>query len=242
MRLHLIIPVVDEIDNLRSLLPYLSRELAGRGRITVADGGSTDGTQAMVETARAGEGQAGRCQLQLLACRERGRAQQMNQAASQAADQFDVLYFVHADTRPPRGFYDDILRSVKEGYTTGCYRFRFDSSSPLLAINAFCTRFKGLACRGGDQSLFLTVGAWRELGGFDGEMHIMEDYDIIQRIWARDIPFRVMPRSIMVSARKYRANSWLRVQLANWKVFRMYKAGAPEQEMISLYRRRLRPW
>ena len=234
MRLHIIIPVVNERDNLRKLLPYLAGELAGRGTITVADGGSTDGTANMM---RAGT------QVQWLRCKEQGRAQQMNEAAALNLDAYDVLYFMHADTRPPSGFYDDICRSVAEGFPAGCYRFRFDSASPLLAINAFFTRFpNALSCRGGDQSLFLGRAAWQQLGGFDGAMHIMEDYDIIQRIWAAEIPFRVIPRSITVSARKYRANSWLRVQLANWKVFRMYKAGADEGEMIRLYRSRLRPW
>lgn len=234
MRLHLIIPVVDEVENLRTLLPYLAGELAGRGRITVADGGSTDGTQEMLNSAGP--------LVQLLQCKAKGRAQQMNEAAAVDAESYDALYFMHADTRPPHGFYEDIRRSLADGFPVGCYRFRFDSTSPLLAINAFCTRFEGLACRGGDQSLFMQRDTWRQLGGFDDTMHIMEDYDIIQRIWAKDIPFRVIPRSIVVSARKYRANSWLRVQLANWKVFRMYKAGVPEQEMISFYRRRLRPW
>ncbi len=235
MRLHLIIPVVNELENLKELLPYLAGELAGRGIITVADGGSTDGTEKIINY----PGLAPR--VRYLACAERGRAQQRNEAAGLEPDAYDVLYFVHADTRPPRGFYDDICRSVEDGHPVGCYRFRFDSDSPLLAINAFCTRFNGLACRGGDQSLYLTRGAWEELGGFDAGMQIMEDYDIIQRAWER-FPFRVIPRSVTVSARKYRANGWLRVQLANLRVFRMYKRGAAQRDMVEEYRRLLNPW
>lgn len=237
MRLHLIIPVVNEIENLRGLLPYLCEQLAGRGAITIADGGSTDGSQNLVRG-----GSWARTPVQWLSCKARGRAPQMNEAAALGPEDYDVLYFMHADTRPPERFYNDILRSVNEGCPVGCYRFRFDSPHPLLAINSFFTRFKGLACRGGDQSLYLTREVWKQLGGYNDEMHIMEDYEIIQRIWELAIPFRVIPRRITVSARKYRANSWLRVQLANWKVFRMYKRGVDEQEMIKLYRRRLRPW
>ncbi|WP_116125218.1 glycosyltransferase [Lewinella sp. IMCC34183] len=232
MRLHLIIPVVNELDNLRQLLPYLAGELNGRGTITVADGGSTDGTAEVVRRL---------ARVRYLPCAGRGRARQMNEAAACHVEHYDVVYFLHADTRPPRGFYDDILRSTEAGYPVGCYRFRFDSDHPLLAINAFCTRFRGLACRGGDQSLYLTRAAWEALGGFDGNMQIMEDYDIIQRAWAR-FPFRVIPRAVTVSARKYRANGWLRVQLANLRVFRMYKRGAPQPEMVEEYRRRLNPW
>jgi glycosyltransferase involved in cell wall biosynthesis len=44
MRLHLIIPVLNEADNLRELLPQLLSELSPADQITVADGGSTDTT------------------------------------------------------------------------------------------------------------------------------------------------------------------------------------------------------
>jgi len=232
MRLHLIIPALNEAENLRTLLPYLESELSGNGRITVACGGSTDDTEAVI---------AAHPGVRHLSCQRCGRAQQMNEAAEVDQAEFDVVYFVHADTRPPVGFYHDIKRSVAEGFPVGCYRFKFDMWHPLLKINAYCTRFKGLACRGGDQSLFLTTEAFRTLGGFR-DMRIMEDYDIIERIWERKIPFRVIPRSVTVSARKYRANGWFRVQMANLKVFRMYKAGADEEAMISRYRAMLRPW
>ena len=232
MRLHIIIPVVNEADNLAQLLPLLLTELPPSGHITVADGGSTDHVHRVV---------AAYDRVTHLACASCGRARQMNEAAARRPQDFDVLYFVHADTRPPRGFYQDIVTSVEKGYPVGCYRFRFDMLHPLLAINAYCTRFSGLACRGGDQSLYVTTATWRELDGFR-DMKIMEDYDIIERVWAREIPFRVMPRSITVSARKYRVNGWLRVQLANLRVFQMYRAGADEEAMVQRYRSMLKPW
>lgn len=232
MRLHLIIPVLNEANNLRTLLPFLQSELSGNGRITIADGGSTDDTKAVID-AHPG--------VVHLHCNRCGRAQQMNEAAGMEQAAFDAVYFVHADTRPPAGFYHDIEASIEAGFPVGCYRFKFDSFHPLLMINAYFTRFKGLACRGGDQSLYLTTDAFRTLGGFS-DMLIMEDYDIIERTWERNIPFRVIPRSVTVSARKYRANGWFRVQMANLKVFRMYKAGADEEAMVVRYRAMLRPW
>ena len=232
MRIHIVTPVLNEADNLRELLPRLLRELAGRGEVTVADGGSTDGTAELLRGFPA---------VNHLMCQRCGRAQQMNEAARQYGQDCSVVYFVHADTRPPAGFYDDIRRSVGAGYAVGCYRFKFDMVHPLLAINAFCTRFNGLACRGGDQSLYLTRTAYDALGGFR-DMKIMEDYDIIQRVWASDFRFRVIPRDILVSARKYRVNGWLRVQLANLKVFRMYKKGVPGEVLQRTYRGMLDPW
>jgi len=232
MRLHIITPVLNEAENLKVLLPLLLSELPEGSRITIADGGSTDGTPEVLATIP---------EVRHHLCERCGRAQQMNEAAAIDQDRFDAVYFVHADTRPPKGFYRDIKDSIAAGYPIGCYRFKFDSRHPLLAINAFCTRFKGLACRGGDQTLYVTTELFRELDGFR-DMKIMEDYDIIQRVWAREIPFRVIPRSTTVSARKYRVNGWLRVQMANLRVFRMYKAGATEDAMIQRYRTMLRPW
>lgn len=232
MRLHVIIPALDEADNLRQLLPLLLAELPEGSRVTLADGGSQDGTERVM---------ADFPTVRHLRCNRCGRAQQMNEAAALDAADFDAVYFVHADTRPPAGYYADIRQSLALGFPVGCYRFRFDWAHPLLMINAFCTRFKGLACRGGDQSLYVATATFRALGGFR-DMRIMEDYDIIERVWAAQIPFRVIPRSITVSARKYRVNGWLRVQLANLKVFRMYKAGAAEEDMIARYRAMLQPW
>jgi len=232
MRIHLIIPALNEADNLRRLLPYLLSELSGKGQITIADGGSTDETEDILRTFPS---------VNHLVCGRCGRAQQMNEAATWRAGEFDVYYFMHADTWPPQGFYEDLKKGIEDGYPVGCYRFKFDSFHPLLSINAFCTRFQGLACRGGDQSLYLTRTAFDQLGGFQ-DMRIMEDYDIIQRVWAAGIPFRVIPRSITVSARKYRVNGWYRVQMANLKVFRMYKAGAPQEVMVRTYREMLEPW
>ncbi|OAV43403.1 glycosyltransferase [Lewinella sp. 4G2] len=232
MHIHVVIPVIDEAPNLRELLPLLLGELVGRGTVTVADGGSTDDIADVMAT---------HPEVNHYHCSQCGRAFQMNAAARQFATAADVVYFVHADTRPPGGFYEDIKSAVDEGYDVGCYRFKFDMFHPLLSINAFCTRFNGLACRGGDQSLYLTRKAFEQLDGFR-EMKIMEDYDIIQRTWASDLQFKVMPKDILVSARKYRVNGWFRVQMANLKVFRMYKAGEPEEEMIRTYRRMLDPW
>lgn len=232
MRLHVIVPALNEVENLSELVPLLLSQLSSDDQITIACGGSTDGTEELLARFPT---------VRHLSCKACGRATQMNEAANLEIETFDILYFIHADTRPPAGFREDIVGSVLGGYDVGCYRFKFDMWHPMLSINAFCTRFEGLACRGGDQSLYLTTTAFQGLGGFS-DMKIMEDYDIIQRTWASDYNFRIIPRSVLVSARKYRVNGWYRVQMANLKVFRMYKLGAPEEAMLRTYREMLDPW
>lgn len=230
MQINLIIPTLNEAENLEALLPYLRSEVAPGDKIIVTDGGSTDAGRTVTEAAG----------CTFFPSPDPGRGPQMN-AAVAAHPEADVYYFVHADTLPPRGFRRDIIENVEKGFPVGCYRFCFKSPNPLLKINAFFTRFPPLACRGGDQSLYVSRTAFEELGGFAPDMRIMEDYDIIERARER-FPFRIMPRRIKVSARKYRANNYFRVQLANLRVFRMYRRGAGQEEMIATYRRLLKPW
>jgi GT2 family glycosyltransferase len=147
-----------------------------------------------------------------------------------------VFYFVHADVKPVPSFVADIFSSIESGHPAGCYRFRFDSDHRLLRFNAYCTRFNGMMCRGGDQTLYITRHLFEELGGYNEYFTIMEDFDFIRRI-RKNHAFRIIPKSITVSARKYKDNSWLRVQLANLTVFTMYLLKRSPQDMATTYKR-----
>jgi hypothetical protein len=118
-------------------------------------------------------------------------------------------------------FSRDIESAVDAGFNAGCYRFVFDSRHILLKLNAYCTRYRGIMCRGGDQTLFITRKLFRELDGFNEYFTIMEDYDMIRRIRKKE-RFIILDRSVIVSSRKYRTNSWGRVQLANFIAFMLF--------------------
>lgn len=223
-----IIPCLNEADNLRKLLPYLQQcPDYDQVEIILADGGSEDNSREV----------AAELGVRVLKTKRPGRAHQMNQGAALATGA--TYYFLHADAQPPRSFIQDIRQAVAADYPIGSYRFTYDSSMVLLKINAFFTRLPFLFCRGGDQSLFVTRQTFAELDGFRDEWIIMEDYDLIERAWER-YKFRVFPKAVRVSARKYEKNGWAKVQLANLKVFRMYRRGAAQQEMFDTYRALLR--
>lgn len=160
----------------------------------------------------------------------------MNHAATLAGG--DVLYFVHADTRPPTSYATDIEAAIAQGYDCGSFRFRFDRNKGMLRFNSFFTRFNYLFFRGGDQSIFVTRTLWEKVGPYREDMRIMEDYDFLARIWKAG-RFKLIQKDTIVSARKYYTNSWLCVQLANLKVVRMYRRGASQQDMIEAYRKAL---
>jgi rSAM/selenodomain-associated transferase 2 len=223
MKISVIIPTWNEGERISSLIRFILDH--GRDSIAdviVSDGGSDDNT---VESA----GETGAIVLQR---QERSRACQMNAGARIATG--DIMYFIHADVKLVESFAHDIINSVRSGYHAGCYRYVFDSTSAMLRINSYCTRFEGIMCRGGDQTLFVARTAFEDINGFNPFYSIMEDYDFIIRLRIK-YRFKIIPKSIMVSARKYETNSWLRVQLANLCVFIMFFAGQSPAKMKSFY-------
>ncbi len=223
----IIIPTYNEAANISKLVKYLLDSSANYDiEVIICDAGSSDDT---VNLARA----AGAI---VIISDLKGRAAQMNLGASRAKG--SIFYFIHADSIPPKTFCNDILGAAASGYSLGRYRTKFNSNRIILAVNAFFTRFDWFVCYGGDQTLFITKMIFDKIGGFNSDMLIMEDYDIVKR--ARKIAkYKIFDDAAIVSARKYETNSWYVVQQANRTIVSMYKKGASQQEMVSRYKQML---
>tara|TARA_B110000503_G_scaffold143496_1_gene245300 strand:+ start:34 stop:744 length:711 start_codon:yes stop_codon:yes gene_type:complete len=225
MRLSVIIPTLNEAHNISELLPFLQTELKGvNHEVIVVDGFSTDQT-ALIAT---------NLDAIVLTSNKKCRAQQMNEGAATATG--EILYFVHADSIPPNGFLGDIFQALVEGFDMGCFRFKFDSSNWLLKINSFFTRFDREMFRGGDQTLFVKNIDFKTLGGYDASLRIMEEYDFLRKA-RQELKFKIIPKDVIVSARKYEENSYFRVNVANLVVFTSYKWGVSQVRLLKLYKR-----
>jgi rSAM/selenodomain-associated transferase 2 len=225
MRISIIIPTYNEEDNIVGLVRHLQKYGGPRlAEIIVADGGSTDLT---VQTAQ----QLG---ITVIVSSGKGRAIQMNLGAQHATG--DILYFVHADSLPPISFVDDIAAALYTGHEVGCFRFRFQSDKFMLKINSYFTRFDRIMCRGGDQTLYMTRDLFLKLGGYRGSFVIMEDYDLIARS-KKIAEFRIIPKDVLVSARKYDDNGYVKVNLANFTVFMLYFLGFPQPFLLRVYKK-----
>ncbi|RED93901.1 TIGR04283 family arsenosugar biosynthesis glycosyltransferase [Marinoscillum furvescens] len=227
MKLSIIIPTLNEADNIEPLIRFFATHPQHEHlEVIVVDGGSTDRTPSLAQAAGA----------MVVTSEVASRPVQLNLGAQSATA--DMLYFVHADVSLPESFYDDIFKA-SQNYEVGCYRYLFDSSHPLLKINSFFSRFPMMWCRGGDQTLFITRSLFDRLGGFNEYYCVMEDFDLIRRARALT-SFYIIPKSIKVSARKYAHNAYMHVQLTNLKAFRMFRKGVPPAEIRSFYKKALR--
>lgn len=228
MQISIVIPVLNEAQAIGPLVQFL-RANGGDHilEIIVVDGGSTDDTVTHAEKLGA----------IVIFCPVSSRAAQMNLGARHAKG--DILYFVHADTCPPSSFATDIEQSLASGYVMGCYRYRFNSRSLLLKINAYFNRFHWLWCQGGDKTFYIQRALFEQLGGYDEYYTIMEEYDFLRRAMPL-YPLHIIPKYALVSARKYQQSSWLRVQWANAVVFRLFDSGASPEEMKRVYKSILR--
>lgn len=224
MTISIIIPTYNEGAVIARLVQALRQyDAQGQVEVLVVDAHSPDGTAAAARQAGA----------TVLLAPKAGRAVQMNYGAAHAIG--DILYFVHADVGIHPAYVATLQAAVAQGHAAGCYRFRFDSPHPLLRINSFGTRFKGIMSRGGDQTLFITRALFERLGGFDERFVIMEDFEIIQRI-RRVASFFIVPQDVLVSARKYETNGWLRVQLANLTAFSLFFLKASPVRIARTYK------
>jgi len=225
MKISVIIPAYNEEE---FIAETISRVMAmSRNRveeIIVVDGGSTDSTVQ----------KASKTSAQVVVSPKKGRAAQMNYGAFKAEG--DILHFLHADSFPPEDFDLKILNEVKQGNSAGCYRLAFDTDHWLLNFYAWCTRFDIDLFRFGDQSLFIRKDQFWEIGGFREDHVVMEDQEIIKRIKKKD-SFTILPERVITSARKYKENGMLRLQLIFTLIVILYKLGFSQQKLVSVYKR-----
>ncbi len=227
MTLSIIIPVLNEEENLKVLLPYLKNNAIGPIEIIVVDGGSTD---ASLEVAKNESAKA--------IAAPKGRAIQMNAGAKQASG--DILYFLHADSFPPKGFDQFIIEEVKKGNKAGCFQMRFDHNHWWLQLAGWLTRFSWRACRGGDQSQFITKQLFDEIGGYDESYAIYEDNILINELYKRN-QFVVIPHWLITSARRYEEAGIWRLQYHFWTIYLKKWLGATSDELFQYYTKNIKP-
>ena len=227
MRLAVIVPVLDEAEQIESCLAALA-DLRQRGaKVIVVDGGSGDATVRLA---------ASLCDRVIAA--PRGRALQMNAGARcEQARNADVLLFLHADVRLPREADRLIFRAL--GNRRACWG-RFDVKLqgrsfglPLIgSLMNLRSRATGICT--GDQAIFVEQGAFLAMEGF-APIALMEDVEFCRRARRLSAPVALRP-PVVVSARRWEQAGLARTVLQMWWLRLAYFMGADPQQLAQRYR------
>jgi rSAM/selenodomain-associated transferase 2 len=221
--LSIIIPALNEADNIEALLMSLAPTRARGAEIIVADGGSSDGTPAL----------AAPYADKVITC-PAGRAVQMNAGASQARG--DILLFLHADTELP----GDADALIIEGLASSRRRWgRFDVSitgeSRLLRLIAgmmnWRSRLTGIST--GDQAIFVTRALFQQAGGYP-ELRLMEDVAFTRTLRRHAKPLALNAR-VQTSGRRWEKHGVLRTVWLMWRLRFAYWRGADPDALAARY-------
>lgn len=224
----IIIPILNEAENIGNLLQHLHEISSAKNisEIIVVDGGSTDNSIDIINNFDG----------IVLLHSEKGRAKQMNFGARHATGK--ILYFLHADSFPPRDFDQLIINEVKKGNEAGCFRMQFESNHWWLKTACWFTRFNWRACRGGDQSQFITKSLFEQIGGYDEDFVIYEDNILIDELYQRK-QFVVIPKPLRTSARLYEKQGVWKLQYHFALIYWKRRNGASANELYEYYKKHI---
>lgn len=227
-KISIVIPILNEADIIGNLLQHLLDNSSSEHivDIIVVDGGSTDDSLHIVS----------KFEEVVLLNSEKGRAKQMNHGAQKAIG--DILYFLHADSFPPQNFDQLIIKEVQNKHLAGCFRMQFESTHWWLRLAGWLTQFSWRACRGGDQSQFITKALFNDIGGFDESYIIYEDNVLINALYARN-EFVVIPQKIKTSARLYEKHGIWTLQYHFWTIYIKKWFGATADELYAYYKKHI---
>ncbi|AUC82503.1 TIGR04283 family arsenosugar biosynthesis glycosyltransferase [Lacinutrix sp. Bg11-31] len=225
----IVIPILNESENIEKLLFHLidNASLQNIQEIVVVDGGSTDGSQEIVENLD--------LKVRLIHSKK-GRARQMNFGARIAKG--EILYFLHADSFPPTHYDKYIIDKIKQNNQAGCFRLTFDNNHWWLRLASWLTQFSWRACRGGDQSQFITKALFEDIGGFDESFTIYEDNILINELYKRK-QFVVINKKIKTSDRLYKRHGIWKLQYYFWVIYLKKWFGASAEDLHTYYKKNI---
>jgi rSAM/selenodomain-associated transferase 2 len=163
------------------------------------------------------------------------RAALMNAGAAVARG--DVLFFVHADSLPPRDALALIRRALAHpGAVGGAFEHRFAEPRWSLSAITWINRIRYRLTRNyyGDQGIFVRAQVFRELGGYR-DLAFLEDLDFAQRLKRRGRSVLVRT-PLVTSGRRFIARGpWRTLGFIVW-VLALYTLGRDTQRYAEGWR------
>jgi rSAM/selenodomain-associated transferase 2 len=221
MTLSVVVPVLEEESAIGAALVAARQPLVAE--LIVVDGGSRDGTVRVAQSLADRVLQA-----------PRGRARQMNAGAAVARG--DVLLFLHADTRLPRGYPGAVARALADRAAVGGrFDLRLDAEGLTYRLTEHLinlrSRLSGVAT--GDQAIFVRHDAFDHVGGYP-PLPLMEDIALCRTL-KRTGRLVALRETVVTSARRWQRHGLARTILLMWSLRVAYYAGVSPERLARLY-------
>lgn len=218
--LSVIIPALQEALNIERCV----RSVAAAGEVIVVDGGSSDATPELAESAGA----------RVITSRA-GRAAQLNAGAQIATGQ--VLLFLHADNYLAPNAIAEICAALTADpqRVWGGFAQRIDAAGIAYRMlehgNAWRVRVRGIPF--GDQAIFVRRDRFEQQGGFP-DVAIMEDLIFSQSVRRISRPL-LLPGPVVVDPRRWQKKGVVRQTARNWMLQIAHALGMSPERLRAFY-------
>jgi len=222
--LSIIIPTLNESENILKTLQSLKKCHHFPNEIIVVDGGSTDDTRHLAKSL-----------ADVVLSTTAGRALQMNAGARIA--QGSVLLFLHADTELPSQADSLIFNGLAQTQRHwGRFDVQLSGNSPFLRIieKLMNTRSRISGIATGDQAIFIKRNLFEKIQGFPN-IPLMEDIALSRRLKMHSPPL-CLREKVRTSGRRWEKHGIFPTVLLMWCLRLAYFFGVNPHTLKKWYK------
>ena len=219
----IIIPTLDEAENLRRLVSSLSHENLPI-EIIVVDGGSRDGTLRTLPK-----------DLATVISSAPGRGIQLRAGAVRATS--DILLFLHADSEFPKGGLGKIVQTLGEQpeIVGGNFRLVFSGGDSFSRwLTGFYAWIRGRGLYYGDSGVFVRRATYDAIGGVRA-ICLMEDFDFTRRLERHGTTCCITEPALITSSRRFQGRRSVAI-VGKWVIIHtLYFLGVSPKRLAQIY-------
>jgi rSAM/selenodomain-associated transferase 2 len=221
----IIIPTLNEMPQLATLLQALAEEATSH-EVIVVDGGSEDDTHACANAFGA-----------LLIQSRRGRGLQLQLGAEVARG--DTLLFLHADSQMAVGALAaiDMAFATSSDVIGGNFQLIFDGDTRFSRwLTRFYARIRRHGFYYGDSGIFVRRAVYDKLGGIR-QFALMEDYDFVRRLERLGRTARISTHPLVTSSRRFAGRHPVAIVFGWLTIHALFHLGVPTTSLARIYDR-----